>query len=227
MHIATWVVIAGLSGCAVDEQTLSTAQEVGQGRLVDHFTLTGAGTSLLTSTEPGVPYVGHYLTTDEYIYDENLLFVQFGGLEQDPTSYVCGPEACYWAAGFWDYAYGVVPKNDSAVTATRGWIRTTVPANSDTFYSERCFYDRDGMRSCTSLEGMPIEIDWQAYGELEVSAGLQEFQFGDFVVRQTGRYTFTPSYANGILLDRQMTSVDGYITADRGNGVILEISHRL
>ncbi len=203
----------------------SRTQAIGEPGLVQRFVMTDGGASVLLIESPTFPYEAHYFNFFRSVVDG--MSVAFGGGWQDPASLTPGPYGDYYAAGYFDYAYGVIPQSEAMAQAPTARVRMTVPVNSDTFFSERCYYDfRVGTSySCTALDGQTIAIDWTADGPLQTTTGRTEIPMGDdlvFVIE--GRSTFANALATGNLLDKTVdASAQSYITTDRGAGAYIEL----
>ncbi|HEY5933968.1 MAG TPA: hypothetical protein VIU61_05020 [Kofleriaceae bacterium] len=229
MKISLFLVAVMCTGCAVDPSTRVTQQASGQtpDEVLTRFRMTGAGAAFVGSTEEA-PWSIQYVSLDRYIADAVLppVNVQFGGLWQDPTSLHLGPYGYYYAAGYSDYAYGELPPGSAQVSSEQAQLSATIPANSDTFYSERCYSDdRIGYRECVALEGETIDIRWQTTGETEAVNGRQEIDMGEITLIISGRTTFTLAHATGTLVGAPLTNeMFTYVTSNRGHGAWIETS---
>jgi hypothetical protein len=221
------MVVLGACVADGDDPVASTTQAVSSGDVLARFRMTGAGAAVVTSTQ-SAPWDIHYLSIDRYVTDETPAptYVSFGGGKQDPDSLTLGPYGYYYAAGYSDYASGELPPGSAHVTTNGARLQATVPANSDTFYSERCYYDaRISYRACSSLEGYPLDLTWTSTGEVEVETGINELDMGSITLRRAGRYAFTLAHTTGTLVDAPIhNEIDSYITSDAGNGVWIELS---
>ncbi len=218
----TMILVSGLvTGCALEgaESTSSSAQSV-----TSPWAVSGAGGGFVGSTQ-GAPWASQYLSISRFVDGGSVIAdISFGGGWQDPSSLTLGPWGYYYAAGYADYAYGEIPIADLQVSTTHARLRATVPANSDTFYSERCFYDhRSGISDCRSHEGATIDVTWEATGEQDVEAGPREFDLGTSTLVLTGRTTFSLANATGTLVGQPlMNELFTYLTSDHGAAMWVE-----
>jgi hypothetical protein len=216
-----------VTGCAVESPTTVTQQAIAEAPndVLARFRMSGAGAAFVGSTQ-GPPWASQYVVIDRYVTDAvpPPAYVSFGGGWQDPTSLTLGPWGYYYAAGYADYAYGELARGAAQLSSEQAQLRATVPANSDTFYSERCYYDhRIGSRECVSLEGETIDVSWQATGETDVVNGQQELEMGEITLVISGRSTFSLAHATGSLVGTPLTNeVFTYLSSDRGNGVWID-----
>jgi hypothetical protein len=218
----TMILFGGLvAGCAVDgTESTSSAEQAA----TSPWAVSGAGGGFVGTTQ-GAPWASQWLSISRFVDGRSVIAsIGFGGGWQDPSSLTLGPWGYYYAAGYVDHAYGEIPIGDLQVSTERARLRTTVPANSDAFYSERCFYDhRTGSRDCRSHEGATIDVTWNATGEQDVEVGPREFDLGANTLVVTGRTTFSLANATGTLVGQPLQNeVFTYLTSDHGAAMWVE-----
>ena len=225
MKLQSVVVIAALGGCGVDQ--VSTAEQpLSADHAIARFRMTGEA-AWFTGTTDGPPWTIQTLAVDRYVTDTvpPAPYVQYDSVYQDPESLFLGPYGYYYAKSSGDFIQGSLPPGAVQASGNNAQLHATLPANSDTFFSQHCEGDdRIGYHACKSLEGQTIDVEWQSTGEMDVVNGIWELDFGSITFRIMGRSTMAVAHATGTVAGEPLRN-EAYsaVMADRGAGVWLSV----
>jgi len=225
MKLQVVMVIAALGGCGVDQ--VSTAEQpISANGAIARFRMTGEA-AWFTGTTAGPPWTIQTLAVDRYVTDTvpPAPYVQYDSVYQDPDSLFLGPYGYYYAKGSEDFIQGSLSPGAVQASGSNARLHATLPANSDTFFSQHCDWDfRINYRECRSIEGQTVDVQWQSTGEVDVVNGIWELDMGSILFRIAGRSSMAVAHATGTVAGQPLQNeVYSAIMADRGAGVWLEV----